>query len=258
MRASTFTSLLGALPAVLAIPSQPAITNTTNLPVHFGLLVFPGFQALDVFGPMDVLNTFAMVYNRTMHLSVISKTMEPVSTVIKKTTSMNMSHSSFGESIMPTTTIQALQNSGCHNSSAMKMDLDVLIVPGGGGSREPMTEEIAFVKSQFPKVKHIISICTGSTILARAGLLDGKKATTNKRSWEWATSTGPKVNWQHTARWVRDGNIWTSSGISAGIDVTYAWVGNTYGEPVADFIAKSSEYERWANATNDPFAAIWG
>jgi hypothetical protein len=56
MRTSLLTSILGALPAVLSIPVKPEISNTTTLPLHFGLLVFPNFQALDVFGPLDVLS----------------------------------------------------------------------------------------------------------------------------------------------------------------------------------------------------------
>jgi transcriptional regulator GlxA family with amidase domain len=107
------------------------------------------------------------------------------------------------------------------------------------------------------QVKYLISVCTGATILARAGVLDGKKATSNKRSWEWVVSTGPKVDWVHTARWVVDGNIWSSSGISAGIDVTYAWLAHIYGEEVADYMSKSLEYKRWTDSTDDPFAAIW-
>jgi transcriptional regulator GlxA family with amidase domain len=107
------------------------------------------------------------------------------------------------------------------------------------------------------QVKHVITICTGSTITARAGVLDGRKATTNKRSWAWATTTGPKVEWVRTARWVHDGNIWTSSGVAAGIDATYAWLGHVYGEDVASYMAASSEYKRTTNSTDDPFAAIW-
>lgn len=107
------------------------------------------------------------------------------------------------------------------------------------------------------QVKYILSVCTGSTILARAGILDGRPATTNKRAWAWATSTGPAVDWVHAARWVEDGDIWTSSGISAGIDLTLAWMGHIYGEEVADYVAMSMEYEREMDAGNDPFAAIW-
>ena len=61
----------------------------------------------------------------------------------------------------------------------------------------------------------------------------------------------------HTARWVEDGNIWSSSGISAGIDVTYAWLSRVYGEEVSNYVSMSSEYKRWTNSTDDPFAAIW-
>ncbi|PSN63762.1 class I glutamine amidotransferase-like protein, partial [Corynespora cassiicola Philippines] len=311
MRYSTFASLLAALPAALAAPEQPEIQNTTALPTHFGLLLFPHFQALDAFGPMDVLNTLAMLYkNNTMHLSIISKTMDPVFTAMEPTErsmKMNMTHNAFGQKVVPTHTIKdVLANGGkClegslghqahggpghvqarhegHDHAAPasssvpaapgapavpapdagmpaaddKGAIEVLIVPGGGGTREPMTEEIEFVKQMYPKLKYIISVCTGASILARAGILDGKKATTNKRAWEWATGTGPKTEWVGAARWVEDGNIWSSSGISAGIDVTYAWIGKVYGEEVADYVAQSSEYERWTDAGNDPFAQIW-
>lgn len=88
-------------------------------------------------------------------------------------------------------------------------------------------------------------------------MLDGKKATTNKRAWAWATSTGPNTEWVPSARWVEDGNIFTSSGISAGIDVTMAWVAKIYGEEVANYLSYSMEYERWTDPHKDPFAKIW-
>ena len=67
---------------------------------------------------------------------------------------------------------------------------------------------------------------------------------------------GPHLNWVDKARWVRDGNVWTSSGISAGIDMTYAFVADQYGEDTADAIAKSSEYERNKDSTRDHFASV--
>ena len=102
-----------------------------------------------------------------------------------------------------------------------------------------------------------MTICTGATIASRAGILDGRKATTNKKAWAWAISTGPSVDWQRTARWVVDGNIWTSSGVSAGIDLVLAWMGHVYGETVAQYVADSMEYRRTLNSTDDPFADIW-
>lgn len=66
------------------------------------------------------------------------------------------------------------------------------------------------------------------------------------------------MEWVPKARWVVDGNIWTSSGISAGIDLIFAWVGEVFGEDVADFVADSSEYERNKDSTSDRFAERWG
>lgn len=66
------------------------------------------------------------------------------------------------------------------------------------------------------------------------------------------------MTWVPQARWVEDGNLFTSSGISAGTDVAYAWVSHVYGEEIAEYLANSSEYTRWTNASYDPFADIWG
>lgn len=68
------------------------------------------------------------------------------------------------------------------------------------------------------------------------------------------TTSCPDVNWVRQARWVTDGNIWTSSGVSAGIDMMYAFVASQYGEGVATKIAKTTEYIRNKDAKNDPFA----
>ena len=72
-----------------------------------------------------------------------------------------------------------------------------------------------------------------------------------------ATSQAPNVDWVPVARWVKDGNIWTSSGISAGIDLTYDWVASVYGEEVAQEIADRAEYIRNRDPDYDPFAARW-
>lgn len=135
--------------------------------------------------------------------------------------------------------------------------IDVLIVPGGVGTRNDMSADIAFVRHMYPSLKAVLSVCTGATILARAGVLDGRRATTNKRAYKWATSMGPNVHWIHEARWIVDGNIVTGSGISAGIDATYAFVSLNYGEKVAQELADSAEYVRWTDGDYDPFAKWW-
>ena len=102
----------------------------------------------------------------------------------------------------------------------------------------------------------MITVCTGATLAARAGVLDGKNATTDKESWEWAIAQGPKVNWKSHARWVVDGNIYTTSGVSAGIDGKFSFIKDIYGEDAAESVANGIEYRRWPDASDDPFADV--
>lgn len=102
--------------------------------------------------------------------------------------------------------------------------LDVLLVPGGIGTRVMGTvnggvtwvEE--FINERYEALDYLLSVCTGSLLLARSGVLDGKKATTNKGAWEEVVGEvgSDKIEWVPTARWVVDGKIWSSSGVSAG------------------------------------------
>src|SRR4051812_15898168 len=70
--------------------------------------------------------------------------------------------------------------------------------------------------------------------------------------------THPNVDWVAKARWVKDDNIWTSSGISAGIDLTFAWIAEVFGEETAQNVADRSEYERNVDSGNDRYAERWG
>jgi transcriptional regulator GlxA family with amidase domain len=208
------------------------------------MILFPGLQALDVYGPLAILKTLAFS-NDKLNLSLIASTLKPVTTQPE----IVGVGSNFGSSIKPT-----------HTFKHPPKDLDVLIVPGGGGLPKTLANDdlVEYVKKEYPKLKYIISICSGSTFLARAGILDGKHATTNKRAWAWAVPQGPKVIWEPVARWTVDGNIWTTSGVSAGMDGVYAYVAHLYGEAVSLDIANGLEYERHTNASWDPFGKIWG
>lgn len=251
-----------------------ALSSTTNVntplfepqsdkPVHYGILLFPGFQALDVFGPLDVFNSLAMLYNYPMRLTNLAANPGSVPTHHPSTSSLipTGAHplSRFSESLVVDRTLDEqleIQDSAC-NGEKSEEAIDILIVPGGVGVRGDVTQEIEFVRRMYPKLKAVLSICTGATILARAGVLDGRRATTNKRAYKWATSTGPNVEWAAKARWVVDGNIVTSSGISAGIDASYAFVALNYGEDVAGSLADSAEYVRWMDPEYDPFSKRW-
>jgi putative intracellular protease/amidase len=121
--------------------------------------------------------------------------------------------SNFSQSIVPT-----------HTFKHPPKDLEVLIVPGGLGSRAPppaLLDAVAYIKDVYPRLRYIISVCTGATLLARAGVLDGRRATTNKHAWAWAVTTGPNVTWVPAARWVVDGNVWTTSGVA--VRAACAW-----------------------------------
>ena len=162
-------------------------------------------------------------------------------------TSPNRANSSFGITVQPTHTFDNAP------------DLDVLIVPGGGGTRAPtLNSTIAFVRDIYPKLDYLLTVCTGAGIAARAGLLDGRKATTNKAAWNQTTALRPQVNWVSHARWVVDGNIWTTSGVSAGIDGTLAFVQKFWGAEQANKTARAMEYEPHTNASWDPFAEYYG
>ncbi|KAF2205940.1 DJ-1/PfpI protein [Delitschia confertaspora ATCC 74209] len=209
-------------------------------PKSYGVLLFPGFQSLDVFGPLDALNILSG--QTPLSLSILARTLDPVSTA-------HIYQVNFSQSIVPT-----------HTFSNPPTDLEVLLIPGGFGTRDEKETEpvVEFIKSVYPRLRYVLTVCTGSAILARTGVLDGRRATSNKKAFSWAKSQGPNVNWVAKARWVVDGNIWTSSGITAGMDLIYAFIGEMYGEKVAEEIANGSEYERHTDPDEDPFAELFG
>lgn len=89
-------------------------------------------------------------------------------------------------------------------------------------------------------------------------MLDGRRATTNKMAFRDMVALRAEVEWVPRARWVVDGNVWTSSGVSAGMDVTLAWIGEVFGKEKADGIADWIEYTRHEDASVDPFAELYG
>ena len=94
----------------------------------------------------------------------------------------------------------------------------------------------------------------GAALLARAGVLDDRRATTNKLAFDWVVSQGPRVTWVRKARWVEDGKFVTSSGVSAGIDMALAVVAKTVDAGTASQAARVMEYTRHTNPDDDPFA----
>jgi putative intracellular protease/amidase len=142
-----------------------------STPTKIGVILFPGFQLLDITGPLDVLNLLAA--QTPLQLSILAATLDPVSTQHD----LNASTSpTFHQSIVPT-----------HTFATAPDDLEVLIIPGGYGSREEEGIEgvVEFVKGYYGRVRWCLTVCTGSAILAKSGVLDGKRATSNKKAFSW-------------------------------------------------------------------------
>lgn len=104
------------------------------------------------------------------------------------------------------------------------------------------------------KSKYCLSVCTGSALLAKTGLLNNKKATSNKKAFEWVKSINANVLWIEKARWVVDQKYYTSSGVSAGIDMVLGFVAERFGMIEAKKIAENIEYIWNSDPNNDPFA----
>ncbi|KAF9877749.1 DJ-1/PfpI family protein [Colletotrichum karsti] len=226
-----------------AVANDTASNCTT--PLNYGALIFDGLDMIDIWGPLDILQLNAHTYKMNVHL--IAPTLDPITTgnVDPSDPAKNKQGSSFWPTIAPTATF------------ADDLDLDVLIVPGGPGVRADGLEPIVdYVRDTYPKLKYLITICTGASLAARAGVLDGKRATTNKRAWAQMTAFGPNVEWVAPARYVVDGNIWSSSGVAASLDLTYAFVEKIYGKTQSTLLANTMEHTPLA-PEDDVFTDIW-
>ncbi|MDP3563387.1 MAG: DJ-1/PfpI family protein [Methanoregula sp.] len=134
----------------------------------------------------------------------------------------------------------------------------ILFIPGGNGARAMVNDEafVAAIRSLAGNAGFILTVCTGSILLARAGILEGRNATSNKRVFAW-TQSAPGVHWIKKARWVKDGNIYTSSGVSAGIDMALGFVSDLLGHPVAEQLSREIEYGWNEDPKNDPFSDMY-
>lgn len=133
---------------------------------------------------------------------------------------------------------------------------DILLVPGGFGTRQAVNNAplLLALTAASRHAAVTTTVCTGSALLARTGLMDGRPATSNKVAWDWVVQQGPRVRWERRARWVDDGDLVTSSGVSAGIDMALSVVARLCGVEIARQSARFMEYVWHEEAGNDPFA----
>ena len=207
----------------------------TDGPLHLGIVLYPGFEPLDVFGPLEMF-MYVGVERLVVHMIAQEAGLVPSST------------GAYPAAIAPK--VQA------DVSLADAPPLDIIMVPGGFGTLQQLQNEtlLVWLRERAPSTRYMTSVCSGSAILAKAGLLDGRKATSNKQLWSFLTAQGPAVDWQKSARWVEDGMLITSSGVSAGIDMALALIAKLYGVEAAEAIANGTEYEWHRDPAEDPFA----
>ena len=131
----------------------------------------------------------------------------------------------------------------------------IWLIPGGGGTR-PLAEDPEFItalKELVQDAEYILTVCTGSALLARTGLLNDKNATSNKLSFAWVQSCGEQVKWNREARWVKHGNVYTSAGVSAGTDMALGFIADRLGREAAETAAKRMEYHWNTDPDHDIF-----
>jgi transcriptional regulator GlxA family with amidase domain len=203
--------------------------NSSTSSLKIGMLLFEGFELLDVFGPLEM---FSLLEGRP-RLLMFAETPGAIA-------------SSAGPQCVAGSRLSDID------------ELDVLLVPGGAGTRREVGNSALSdaLRRANGKTRFTASVCTGAALLARAGLLDGKRATTNKRAHEWVRSQGPAVNWVAEARWVADGKFFTSGGVSAGIDMSLALIARLRGRDTANAVAQRAEYEWHHDPSRDTFAKM--
>src|SRR5262249_44460403 len=130
----------------------------------------------------------------------------------------------------------------------------------GNGTQEAIhdTALLSWLRASADRAELVMSVCTGTELLAEAGLIDGRRATTNKMLFTRLESAWPKVQGGGRARWVEDGKFVTSSGVSAGIDMALAVIAKLVGPQTSELLAKATEYEWHRDAGWDPFAKAYG
>ncbi len=196
-------------------------------PRTLGAILYPQFELLDLYGPLEMFGSLGPA----LRIVTIAEQAGPV-------------RSTPGPSTV------------AEHSFASAPPLDLLLVPGGVGTF-PQLENAAllgFLRERAPRCEVAMSVCTGAALYAAAGLLDGRRATTNKQFFSMTGARGPRTQWVREARWVEDGAFVTSSGVSAGTDMALAVIARLWGVPIAQQIADLTEYEWQRDAARDPFA----
>jgi putative intracellular protease/amidase len=201
---------------------------TASHPRTLGAILYPGFELLDLYGPLEMFGSLGPDV--------------PIVTV--------------AEQAGPVRSAQGPETVATYGFDTCP-ELDLMLLPGGIGTLEQLGNEkmLAFLRAKAADAEVTMSVCSGSAILAKAGLLDGLRATSNKVFFDLARSQSHAVDWAEAARWVDAGRFVTSSGVSAGTDMALAVIARLFGAERAEAVAVVTEYQWHRDADSDPFAA---
>lgn len=204
----------------------------SDQPLTLGAVLYEGFELLDMFGPLEM---FTALPPELLQVVMVAEKAGPVKAGSMTGNAMPTFIADYGYDDAP--------------------PLDLILLPGGVGTFAELENErmLNFLRERSEKAQITSSVCSGSAILAKAGLLDGRKATSNKMFFNLASTQSDKVDWQEQARWVDDGDFVTSSGVSAGIDMALAVIARLFGQEAAERIAIGAEYTWHRDADTDPF-----
>ncbi len=194
--------------------------------MNVNILLFDNFETLDAFGPIEILG---------------------------KIDDYELKYYSLNGGVIVSAQGTSIVTENLENASKE----GILVIPGGKGTRALVndTSFIQALKEMAEQSCYCLSVCTGSALVAKTGLLNYKKATSNKKAFDWVVSINSKVNWIKKARWIVDGKYYTSSGVSAGIDMTLGFIKDRFSEQKAIDIAIHIEYI-WNNCSSEDFFAV--
>jgi transcriptional regulator GlxA family with amidase domain len=197
--------------------------------INAGIFIFDGVEVLDFAGPFEVFSRTRLAAGTESRRSDETAPFEVFTIAATK----EVVRATGGLSVLP------------HHDFASAPRVDLLVIPGGFGTR-PLLEDAAtleWIRRTAAAARTVTSVCTGSLLLARAGLLAGRRATTHWAALDLLAGIDPTVKVDREARVVADGVV-SSAGVAAGIDMAFAVVETICGRAVADETAKYIEYPR--------------
>jgi len=196
-----------------------------KVPLIVGILIFDDVEILDVAGPFEVFAVTRLNEEQRLQQSSPFK-VYLISEINKQITAIG------GLRLTPDMTITECP------------ELDLLIIPGGWGTRKESKNKILvnWIGNQFTNDRLIASVCTGSSLLGKAGLLDGRDATTHWRAFDFLQESAPKARILKNVRFTLIEPIFTSAGVSAGIDLALRIVSHFFGTEIGQATARHMEY----------------